>query len=502
MNNNMFNLAMHCLFMVSMLGCFYAVSASAAPMDRHFEVVIDKSRFIKVKQNINQVTVANPEVADIQLLDEHNLYILGRKLGTTNVTVADSSRNFFMTLDVEVTHDINGLKTKLHELIPTENPSIHSSQGSIVITGQVTSAEKMDAIMAIANTFLHQEDKASSAGQSEGGPVAGHQNLSEKNRNPSVINMMQVGGPQQVMLEVKVAEVDRTLSKHLKIDFNALKSGGNLQGGAISGSASISALTDLVNVMPSVVTPFGLFGRFIGSNNSENIVINAARKNGLVKILAEPTLTTISGQTADFLSGGEFPIPVQQNAANGIGSITINYKEYGVATKFLPVVLDSGRISLKLSIDVSELNDINTVVASVTNTQNSFTIKGLTKRRADSTVELADGQTIGIAGLISDNVHESINKFPGLADIPILGQLFTSQEFIKDQTELVIFVTPRLVKPMPNATPKLPTDHFVEPNDIEFYLLGRTESLQRPLNSEKAVGGSVGLIGQFGQALH
>lgn len=500
----------------------------AIPMDQLFQVAVNKTRFINLEQNTDTVSVGNPDIADIQLLDKNHLYIVGRRLGSTNVVLGNAKAEFFMTLNVEVTHDLDGLKTKLHELIPSEHPEVHSSQNSIVLSGQISSAEKMDNILAIAGTFLQQDGKPQDSGQGaaasppETKDKAAADAKPGKNQATAIINMMQVGGPQQVMLEVKVAEMDRTLAKNLDVNFNIMQAGGSWSAGGVSGktavpmplysaSGQLTQVTEsithgqlfdtLLNSAPTVISPFGAFAKFIGQGGTQgSAVINASRQNGLVKILAEPTLTTISGQSADFLSGGEFPIPVQRNATGGI---SITYKEYGVATKFLPVVLDSGRISLKLTVDVSEISNLNTVVASVSSTQNAFVIPALTKRRANSSVELEDGQTIGIAGLISDNLRDSVNKLPGIGDLPILGQLFTSQQYLKNQTELVIFITPRLAKPMPNANPTLPTDSFVEPDEFDYYLRGRTESLKdkglRPRAQEKIGAGAGGLYGTFGQ---
>jgi pilus assembly protein CpaC len=487
---------------------FQSVAGPAVAEEEIIQLPINKSRIISLPKKTNQILVGNPDILDFQMIDTTHIFLLGRSLGSTDITLGNSATGYFQTMDVEVVHDIEALKSKLYQLFPNEQPSVFSSQGTIVLSGQVSSPEKMDAMLTIANTFIHKgkQSQGQSSNASSGGAAPSEQSgqggSADKNQESGVINLMQVGGPQQVMLEVKVAEMSRTLAKNLKVNFNAMQTGGDATGGAISGTASISNLSNLIQTAPSLITPYGLFARLISNDSQFSAVINAARNNGLVKILAEPTLTTISGQEADFLSGGEFPIPVlQQNTGSG-GGITITYKEFGIATRFLPVVLDSGRISLKLNIEYSELVNTNTVVAAVNSTQSSFVIPALTKRRANSSVELSDGQTIGIAGLIKDNLRDSVSKFPGLGDIPVLGQLFTSQEFLKDQTELVIFVTPRLARPMPNSNAKLPTDSFVEPNDIEYYLMGRTEGLARrrsPLPMGSGGVKSGGLKGRFGQ---
>jgi pilus assembly protein CpaC len=224
----------------------------------------------------------------------------------------------------------------------------------------------------------------------------------------------------------------------------------------------------------------GAFFSVLSGDFFMNAVFEITKENGLAKILAEPTLTTTSGQQAEFLSGGEFPIPVPGT----FGQTTIEFKEFGVGVKFLPVVLDSERISLKLNISVTELTDSNNVQVSIPEAQSVFIVPALTKRSAQSSVELFDGQTIGIAGLINEKTRALYDKLPGAGDIPMLGTLFRSQEFRSGQTELVIFVTPHLAKPIAKDRVQLPTDSFVPPSDLEFYLLGRMEARKDPKAEE------------------
>ena len=214
----------------------------------------------------------------------------------------------------------------------------------------------------------------------------------------------------------------------------------------------------------------GLFGSFLNSNFLFNLALDAAKQNNLAKVLAEPTLTTLTGREAKFLSGGEFPIPVPgQN-----GQTTIEFKQFGVGVSFLPVVLSDGRINLNVNVDVSDLVD-STLVLSPFGSNTSFTVPRLQKRSASGVVELADGQTMGLAGLLNDNLKEVITKFPGLGSLPVLGALFRSQQYQKGQTELVILVTPHLAKPIARGSVTLPTDKFQEPTDSDFYIWGRTE---------------------------
>ena len=323
-----------------------------------------------------------------------------------------------------------------------------------------------------------------------------------------VINLMSVGGVQQVMLEVQVAEISRTELKRLDVRFNSiLKNSSEWTWGAVNGGATFPDAVFMpgnvrIPVFPGtapygpVIDEFapndltiadkGFFASLLTESVLFNLAFDAAKENGLAKILAEPTLTTQTGQMAEFLSGGEFPIPVPQGGSNN--AVTIEFKEFGVGVKFVPVVLDNGRINLKLNISVSELVTGNTVGIDIEGVTSSFIIPALTKRSAISTVELADGQTIGIAGLINENLREVITKFPALGSIPVIGALFRSQEFVKGETELLILVTPHLARPINEEDIRLPTEGFAEPNDFEWYMLGETEGR----SSENSTGDAAG----------
>lgn len=328
------------------------------------------------------------------------------------------------------------------------------------------------------------------------------------------------------MLEVKVAEVSRNVLRRLGIKFNALSFRspwflGGTNGGAtfppgkfgteqlpipifppVSGGQTTPnpvAGPDVSLFTPSVptITDKGLFAFFQTGSFFFNVIIEALKDNGVARVLAEPNLTTLSGQEAKFLSGGEFPIPVAQGGLNA-GAVTIDFKEFGVGVNFLPVVLDSRRINLRINTKVSELASTASTIVAVSGTNSTIAVPSLTERAAVSTVELSDGQTMGIAGLISDTVREDINKFPGLGDLPVLGYLFRSQEFQKSETELVIFVTPHLAGPTPPDRVRLPTDAFVEPSDVEYYLMGRMEARPPSLPEAPKQGG---LEGSFGHDL-
>ena len=478
------------LFCISMLLMQQAVAqdddAGSAMRSQSLYVPLYKSRLISLNAPATRISVGNPDVADILILRATQLYVLGKDLGTTNVLLWDREDRLVGTIEVEVTHDLQSLKKKLHDLLPNESIEVHSAQRNIILSGNVSNASNMQAALKIASGYFANFSAVDSTEFEQGSGSGGDEADGE------VINLMSVGGVQQVMLEVKVAEIARTELKRLDVRFNAIMTGGSRWNwGAVNGGATfpdainadgnrIPVFSELAPTGPAIdefapndmaIADKGFFASLLTTDSLFNVAFDAAKEHGFAKILAEPTLTTQTGQMAEFLSGGEFPIPVPGRN----DSVTIEFKEFGVGVKFLPVVLDSGRINLQLNISVSELVSGNTVGISQDGVTSQFVVPALTKRSAMSTVELADGQTIGIAGLINENLREVVTKFPGLGSIPGIGALFRSQEFIKGETELLILVTPRLAKPLDRDEIRLPTEGFTEPSDLEWFLLGRTE---------------------------
>ena len=482
-------------------GQSHAIVTTPEP-DAELTVPLYKSQVISLTSPVNRISVGNPDIADLLLVRSTELYVLGKDLGTTNVLLWDSDDLLIATVSVEVTHDLSGLKAKLYELMPNEAIEVRAAQRSIVLSGTVSSPTNMAAAVSIAKGYLAQIGTATETEMFEQQANGG-----DDERNGQVINLLQVGGAQQVMLEVKVAEISRTELRKIDMRFNAFGRSSRWNTGAVNGGATfpdaifnpdtvLDPGTGLPTVVPGTggrrpvfagdapwgpaadefapndlfIEDKGLFASFLTNDFLLNVTLEAAKENGLAKILAEPTLTTLSGQEAKFLSGGEFPIPVPQ----GLNTVTIQFKEFGVGVGFLPVVLGDGRINMVLNVSVSEIVNGNQVALDATGSS-TFLVPSLSKRSANSTVELMDGQTIGIAGLLNENMREVINKFPGLGDIPILGHLFRSQEYIKGETELVILVTPHLAKPIAPNDVKLPTDDFVDPSDADFYLFGRME---------------------------
>ena len=447
-----------------------------------------KSEIVELDTKPMRISIGNPTVADIVVLRNDQVHIVAKSLGTTNAVFWDSRDRIFHSINIEVTHDLSSLKKKLHQMLPGERINVYSAQEKLILEGEVSSASSVRAAVQVAQGYLLGCKSASAEGSDSGKSDA-------ECGSAEVVNLLQVVGSQQIMLEVKVAEMSRTFLRSMDTDLGLLDFSSDRTLGALNGGGSWpNALVDneevpfipfgtadgTTPIIGPVVGKFapntpsisdkGLFFQDLVGNGMLRVALELSRSKGLAKVLAEPNLTTLTGRSAEFLSGGEFPVPVPQD-----GRTSIVFKDYGVKVKFLPTILELDRISLDLDIVVSELSEGRQVNIGSTGVNSVFSIPSLTKRGVSSTVELSNGQTIGIAGLIQDNVREVITKLPGIADVPILGQLFRSQEFVSGQTELVIFVTAHLAKPIDKDQIKLPTDSFVPPDDMEFYLLGRME---------------------------
>ena len=419
-----------------------------AKEDNAIKIPIFKSRNLKMKHDVHRISIGNPDIADILILRSDELYVVGKTLGHTNVIIWDENDKVVDLFNLEVSHDLNGLRERFYHYLPKENIGVESSQGQLVLSGQSSSLSKMNLAVELANAYA----EAANVGQT----------------NSAVLNMLSVGGGQQVMLEVTVAEVQSEVARRLDSKMLLAFDGSDGSGGIVNGGD----LFDALGVNPAISS--GIFGTYLSGDMLLNFAFDVAKQHGLAKILAEPNITSLSGQKAEFLSGGEYPIPVPNR-----DGITIEYRDFGVGVSFVPTVLDSGKINLSLNVLVSELSATHAMMLTPDETNSKIIVPSISKRTTATTVELGDGQTIAIGGLISDTLRESVDKIPGLGDIPILGQLFRSQEFVKGQTELVIMVTPRLVRPFNKKGLELPTDNFVPVSDMEFYLLGQMTPKQK-----------------------
>ncbi|ANQ27164.1 type II and III secretion system protein family protein [Vibrio natriegens] len=467
---------------------------AAAQSGRVVSVPHHQSTQLMISGNAKKVTLGDPSILDILVLKSNELYLIGKKLGTTNVSVWDRSGRIIESFNVEVTHDLNTLKSKLYQFLPDENIEVHSTQDKIVLRGLVSSQQNMDVALKVAETFA----SGRSADESE-----------DKENKTSVINLLSIGGAQQVTLEVTVAEVQRSLVRTFDSNFHFFQKSGDITWGATTIGSAIDDIGPILSGNAGV-NEFGFLGSFLDSNTLFTFALDIAKQNGVAKVLAEPSLTALSGTKAEFVAGGEFPIPVPND-----DGITIDYKEYGVSLDFIPYILSDKKINLKLNVSVSELATSGVVTYSVGATNAAYYIPPLTRRSAGSTLELADGQTIGIAGLLSENARNVDEGLPGVSDLPVLGRLFKSEQFTSGETELVILVTPRLAKPVDRRRFTLPTDGFVSPNDVEFYLLGKGASLDfdkyqldngpqtnvQDQSEYQFTSGEGGTDGQFGHSL-
>ncbi len=428
------------------------------------ELSVGKSSVLRMPSAIQRISVGNPEIVDISLINPLQLYMLGKNYGSTNLMIWRKD-GATMVVDVNVNIDAERVERKLHELMPDEpGIKVHPAADSVILTGMVSSASRAKYAEDIANAYVRELGRGLSmpvvAGDARvapgstmalaslgmaagGGGAAGASN--------KVVNLLHISQGQQVMLEVKVAEVSKVLLEKLGVNFNA--------------TATTAGLT--YGILSNLFSGDGVFS--ITAQNGNSLRVDANKNETLVKVLAEPNIIAISGQEASFLAGGRLFIPVYSNT--GLGStVTLEEREYGVGVKFTPTVLDGGRINLKVAPEVSDIGKgtsfkVNTVETVLPN---------FTTNRVQTTVQLMDGQSLAIAGLIKNNVGEVVSRVPFLGEIPILGTLFRSSEFQSNRTELVFLITPHLVKPMAEV-PKLPTDNFTPPSRSEFFLEGKLE---------------------------
>ena len=445
----------------ALAGPLLAVSAPAAAQpagivalsdDVHageLAVPVNKSQVLRSDRPYAKALVGNPEIADVLPLTDQSLYVLGKKTGTTSLTLYDRSNTLIAVVDVVVGPDVISLRRQLSESMAVDGIGARISNDSIVLEGVVPNAVVADRAVQLAESYAPGK----------------------------VINLLALGSSQQVMLEVRFSEVKRSTLKQLGISgfLNPGGDGNNGFGGAIGGGAGLVG-----NGPPrlgAIVDSFGILQRnFSVLGLDISATLDALERKGAVTTLAEPTLVALSGETANFLAGGEFPVPVAQNSSGGAGdgesssAITVEWKPFGVSLAFTPTVLADGVISMIVAPEVSSIDPSASI------TINNLTIPGLQTRRAKTTVELRDGESFALAGLLRRDFQSTVRQFPILGSLPIIGTLFRSSNFNRDETELVIVVTPRLVRPVRPQNLKLPTDRVGPPNEADLFLLGRTDS--------------------------
>lgn len=417
------------------------LSVMRGSVSSNITVATNRAIVVQSDQPFAEISVANPGIADIATLSESTIYVLGKAPGRTTLTLFGVDGTLIANVDVRVVPDIAEFKERLAEILPGEPIEVRTAGGGIVLSGTVSGARKVARAMELASRYSGDQ----------------------------VTNLMMVGGSQQVMLKVRFAEMSRNVTKQLGSSIGLTE----LFGGAYTASRTIGtgSLASLGSTGSAAFT-FGAGGLAV------DVLIEALESKGMARTLAEPNVVAISGQPASFFAGGEIPIP-------GADGATI-FKPYGINLSFTPTVIDDNHISLRLTTEVS----------SVDNSIKLGDVKGFKTRNTTTTVEMRDGQSFAIAGLLQDDFGDTIEQVPWLGDVPILGALFRSSDFSRRQTELVIIITPHLVKPVSGDALSMPTDRMRIPTEEELFLLGTTEG-----TSSFGGSGSQGVQGSFGYVL-
>ncbi len=400
------------------------VSLDSGQRSTHIRIVNGKSKTIETDQSFVDIVVGDPEIADVAPLTNRSLYVLGKAVGTTSAAVYDENRALVGVLEVEVSFDTSNLRRALKSNVPGAAITVSSVNGRIMLSGTAPDAVTVEKAVSIASRF-----------------------------GDDVLNSISIGRSQQVMLEVRFLEASRSAGRELGVRWDV--AGSRFQ--------SATGLTGL----PSGNAPFGaMLGNLLNGGVNADVLVEALERKGVARRLAEPNLVALSGQTASFLAGGEFPFPV----AADDGKITIDFKKFGVGLKFTPTVLKGGLINLQIEPEVSQLDPTTSIKL------DNIEIPSLLVRRASTSVELHNGQSFVIAGLLQANSTTARDQLPWLGDVPVLGSLFRSAAYRRQETDLTIIVTPRLVKPVaPGTVLHTPLDRTKPGNDIDFFLLGKDE---------------------------
>lgn len=494
------------------------IPANAAfPLNKRLDLGVGRSIVVKFPVPLKDVLVSDPQIMDAVVQSSDRVFLIAKNAGQTNAFFFDEYGQQVLTLEVAVGADLSALDQLLGRLIPGSNIHSEIAGKAVILTGSVRTPIDSDRAAQIAAQFVAayagtiggintgaggttnstSTTTNTTTNISAGGPTAAYQSQTQGGGgggggtdNPytekPVINLLVVEGEEQVMLRVSVAEVQRSLLKQFGINIGALLNSGNFTWSVLSDNALpltsaaglgtlptpgiLNSALSLFNSGPispdGTTTAFGnsgVAGAWQSGQQTVASAIRALERDGLLRTLAEPNLTAVSGEPAKFLAGGEYPVPV----VDSLGQVSVTYKEYGIGLVFTPVVMSEGRISLKIESEVSELTNDGAVVLS------GISIPALKKRQANSTVELPSGGSLAIAGLLSEDTRQNIDGFPGLKDLPILGTLFRSRDFQKSETELVVIVTPYMVRPTSRHRLASPLDGMGDPTDRKANFLGQ-----------------------------
>lgn len=407
------------------------------------EIPMNRAVVVESEKPFAELSIANPGIADISSLSDRTIYVLGKSPGLTTMTLLDGAGQLIANVNVKVASDITEFKERLKQILPGEKIEVRTANDGIVLSGTVSSAQKLQRALDLAERYAPER----------------------------VSNLMGVGGVQQVMLKVRFAEMQRTVSKSLSASLGV--SGGNGVGvtGGTGRLATQPALSNsLQGNIPAANDNVGavLFG-FNAGSVQVNLLLEALEQKGVVRTLAEPNLSALSGQEATFLAGGEYPIPVAQED----GLFSVEYKPFGIELQFIPRVIDGDVINLELEAAVSAVDPSNSI------TLNGIQVNAFSRRETTTTVEMRDGESFAIAGLIEDNFVDNAAQMPWIGDVPVLGALFRSADYRRSQTELVIIITAHLVTPTRGEALALPTDRVKPPSESDLFLFGRVSSTDR-----------------------
>lgn len=433
-----------------------SIRAQGVQYVQRIVIAVNKSVTLTIPAPFSSAVVGSPDVADAMPMTDRTLLIEAKKIGNTNVSIYDENMHLIKVVDVEVSLDTGDLQSKIWALTGSRGIRVGTDNGQVLLSGTAVDAPAADQAMTLAKSW---------------------------SQNGIVINAMRIASPQEVMLKVRFLEVDRNAGREIGINVNGSNPGGtngvSTGLGGLSCAPPCSPSTNPGNIFQTAGTlvgsnvgaPFGtVLAEIVNKGVQIDTLITALETKGLLQRLAEPNLVALSGQTASFQAGGQIPVPIAVTSGIGVATPTIEFKDFGVLLRFRPTVLSNGIINLSINPEVSELDFTNAVTISGT------TIPALTRRTATTTVELRDGQSFAIAGLLQTDNNRDISQIPWVGSLPVLGALFRSSAFQKDETDLVIIVTPHLVQPVaPGARLATPFDSTVPSNDVDFFLLGQME---------------------------
>ncbi len=437
------------------------IAAGERASGRILNVGLGRSVVINLAEDAADVLVSNPEIADAVLRTPRRIFVLGNTAGQSSLVLFGRSGRELASFDLRIEKDTSDITRIIRKLIPGSNIAAESINGNVILSGTAKSTIEAQQAADIAAKFQ------------------GAGSITE------VVNLISVLGKDQVHLKVTVAEVERSIIKQLGVKFTGSAGFGQLTAGS-GHYTGVGSSTPGFSVNPSIVNQATAGVSFISGATQIRAELEALQRDGVVKTLAEPTLTAISGENASFLAGGEFPVPISRDD----DTVSVEFKKFGVGLDFTPVVLAGGRISLRVKTEVSELSSEGAV------TLGGITLSALKVRRAESTVELPSGGTLVMAGLLRESYKQSLEGVPGLMQVPILGSLFKSRDFLRQQTELAVFATPYIVRPVAQQKLVRPDKNLMMPSDAESIFLDRLNKIYSPGGSatEGTYHGQVGFI--------